>query len=90
MIAQEEKFEIIKKFAKSPNDTGSCEVQIGLITQRIEQIAGHLQLFKKDYHSRRGLVNLVEKRRTFLKYLAKNNKQSFDHVTQLIKQKTKK
>ncbi len=63
------KGETIKKFAKSENDTGSTEVQIALLTDRIEHLTTHLKDHKKDHHSRRGLLMLVGRRRRFLDYL---------------------
>ena len=63
------KSETIAKFAKSPGDTGSPEVQIALLTDRINHLTAHLKDHKKDHHSRRGLLMLVGRRRRFLDYL---------------------
>ena len=68
---KENKRNIIDKFAKSSNDTGSCEVQVALISQRIREISDHLRLFPKDKHSSLGLIKLVGQRRSFLKYVKK-------------------
>lgn len=68
------KAELIKKFARSSNDTGSTEVQIALLADRINQISGHLKKFPKDNHSRRGLQMLVGQRRSFEKYLERTDK----------------
>ena len=63
------KADTIAKFAKSENDTGSVEVQIALLTDRIKHLTDHLQTHKKDHHSRVGLLKLVGKRRRMLSYL---------------------
>ena len=76
------KNKILTKFAQSKNDTGSCEVQIGLISERIRQISLHLKQFPKDQHSRLGLLMLVGKRKTFLNYLKKKD---FAHYELTIK-----
>ncbi len=68
-LTKEEKEEIIKKFRVHDNDSGSPEVQIALLTERIKQLTGHFQVHKKDYHSRRGLLKLVGQRRRLLDYL---------------------
>ena len=65
------KQEIIEKYATHPGDTGSPEVQIALLTQRINHLNEHLKIHKKDHHSRRGLLKMVGVRRSFLKYLEK-------------------
>lgn len=61
--------EIVKKFGKDGNDTGSIEVQIALLTKRINLLTTHLQEHKHDHHSRRGLLKMVGKRRSLLNYL---------------------
>jgi small subunit ribosomal protein S15 len=63
----------ITKYGKSDTDTGSTEVQIALLTDRIDHLTEHLKTHKKDHHSRRGLLMLVGKRRRFLDYLADND-----------------
>jgi small subunit ribosomal protein S15 len=65
------KGDTIAKFAKSENDTGSPEVQIALLSDRITHLTEHLKMHKKDHHSRRGLLMLVGQRRRLLDYLAK-------------------
>ena len=67
------KQEIIEKYATPPGDTGSPEVQIALLTQRINHLNEHLKIHKKDHHSRRGLLKMVGVRRSFLKYLEKKD-----------------
>ena len=70
---KEIKTEIIKKYARSENDTGSPEVQIALLTERINELTEHLKANPKDHHSRRGLLLMVGKRRSLLDYLAKED-----------------
>ena len=85
MLSKERKGELIKEFAKSENDTGSCEVQIAIITERIKQIADHLKQFSKDHSSRRGLLKLVGKRKRFLNYLSKHSQESYTRLVGYIK-----
>ena len=68
-LTKQEKEEIIRKFRVHDTDSGSPEVQIALLTERIKQLTGHFQVHKKDYHSRRGLLKLVGQRRRLLDYL---------------------
>ena len=63
------KAELIKEYGKSENDTGSTEVQVALLTKRIDDLTGHLKDHKKDHHTRRGLLMLVGKRKRLLQYL---------------------
>ena len=69
MLDKQDKMEIIVRFATKEGDTGSPAVQIALLTGRIEYLTQHLQLHKKDHHSRRGLLKLVGQRRRLLNYL---------------------
>ena len=89
MLKKERKKEIIKDFSKSENDTGSSEVQIALITERINQISNHLKSFPKDKHSRNGLIKLVGKRRRFMNYLRKKNSERYEFVTKKLSIKKK-
>ncbi len=73
MILSEQKAEIIKKFGGDIQNTGLPEVQIALLTARIQDITNHLINHKKDNHSRRGLIKLVSKRKRLLNYLAKKD-----------------
>jgi len=73
MLSKERKAEIIKEFGRTPQDTGSPEVQIALLTERINQLTEHLKNNKKDHHSRRGLFKMVGQRRGFLEYLKKTD-----------------
>jgi len=65
--------EIIEKFKTHDTDTGSCEVQVALLTDRIQYLTDHFQQHSKDHHSRRGLLKLVGQRRSLLKYLQKKD-----------------
>ena len=82
-IPSPEKQEIISQFAVNTGDTGSPEVQVALLTRRIEKLVGHLRGNPHDNHSRRGLLGLVSKRRRLLNYLEKKDKKRFT----LIKEK---
>ena len=72
-LAREQKQEIISGFATSDSDTGSPEVQIALLTERIKELTEHLRRFPKDNHSRRGLLKLVGQRRRLLAYLVRKD-----------------
>lgn len=71
MMSAERKKEIIAAYGRTPNDTGSPEVQVALLTERINTLTEHLKENKKDHHSRRGLLKMVGKRRGLLDYLMK-------------------
>ncbi|MCB9807219.1 30S ribosomal protein S15 [Candidatus Peribacteria bacterium] len=79
-MKHELKKEIISKYAREKGDTGSPEVQIALLTVRIESLTAHLNEHKKDNHSRRGLLGLVQKRRRLKNYLQKTNPAAFKRV----------
>lgn len=70
-MLKEEKNAIIKEYAQHEGDTGSPEVQIALLTKRINDLTEHLKIHKKDHHSRRGLLKMVGQRRNLLNYLTK-------------------
>jgi small subunit ribosomal protein S15 len=72
-LTAETKREVIQKHGKSPGDTGSTEVQVALLTARINDLTEHLREHKKDHHSRRGLLMLVGKRRRLLQYLQRRD-----------------
>ena len=74
------KKDIIKSLAINSKDVGSAEVQIGLLSQKIEKLALHFKKFKKDKHSTLGLSKSVNKRKKLLSYLKKNNPKSYDNV----------
>ena len=71
MITKERKLELINKFGRTANDAGSPEVQIALLTERINELTEHLKANKNDHHSRRGLLKMVGQRRGLLAYLKK-------------------
>jgi small subunit ribosomal protein S15 len=73
MLTPEKKKDIISKFQQHEGDTGSPEVQIALLTTRINELTEHFQTHKKDHHSRRGLFKLVGQRRALLNYLKKSD-----------------
>ena len=71
MIAKEKKQAIIAEYGRTPNDTGSPEVQVAILTARIQELTEHLKANPKDHHSRRGLLKMVVQRRGLLDYLKK-------------------
>lgn len=73
MIAKEKKQAIIAEYARTPGDTGSPEVQIAILTARIQELTEHLKNNQKDHHSRRGLLKMVGQRRGLLDYLKKSD-----------------
>lgn len=85
MIKKEEKTKLIKKYARGEKDTGSPEVQIAILSERIKELTDHLGVHKKDNHSRRGLLTMVTKRRKLLNYLEGKNKKSYDKVVKSLK-----
>ncbi len=76
-LTAEEKQEIVTRFGKDENDTGSTQVQVALLTRRINDLTEHLREHKHDHHSRRGLLMLVGQRRRFLNYLQKNDLEGY-------------
>lgn len=84
MIAAEKKIEVVKEFARDAKDTGSPEVQIALLTERIKEVAGHIRNHKLDYHSRRGLVMMVAKRNRLLRYLSRTNPERYQDTIQRL------
>uniref|UniRef100_UPI0015767F18 30S ribosomal protein S15 n=1 Tax=Caldanaerobius polysaccharolyticus TaxID=44256 RepID=UPI0015767F18 len=82
-MSKEVKKEIIDKYKKHEGDTGSPEVQIALLTKRINDLNEHLAVHKKDHHSRRGLLKMVGKRRSLLNYLMKKD---YNKYKQLIEE----
>lgn len=80
MITKEKKSENVKKYGKSPSDTGSTQVQIALLTERIKDLSGHLKANKKDHSSTRGLLKMVGQRRRLLSYLKKRDLTSYNTI----------
>jgi small subunit ribosomal protein S15 len=81
-IDKERKEEIIKKFQTHEGDTGSSEVQIALLTARLNELGEHFQTHRKDHHSRRGLLKIVGRRRRLLDYLKKKNRERYQQILQ--------
>lgn len=79
-MLKERKQEIIKQFATHEGDTGSPEVQIAILTERINELNEHLKVHKKDHHSRRGLLKMVGVRRSFLAYLQKKDIERYRNI----------
>ncbi|HOV34454.1 MAG TPA: 30S ribosomal protein S15 [Candidatus Dojkabacteria bacterium] len=84
-LTNAEKTEVIKKYALHEGDTGSPEVQIALLTKQIDRLTEHLKIHKKDNHSRRGLLQMVGKRRRLLQYLKSSEPERFDALTKKLK-----
>ncbi len=83
-MTNEVKQQIIKEYAITENDTGSPEVQIALLTYRINELNAHLAIHKKDHHSRRGLLKMVGHRRNFLAYLQKNDIERYRSIVKRL------
>ena len=79
-VTKERKAELVKTFGKNENDTGSSEVQIAILTEEINELTEHLKTHIHDFHSKRGLLMKVGKRRSLLDYLKKNDIQSYREV----------
>ena len=77
MITREQKAELIKTYGRTPEDTGSPEVQIAILTERIKELTEHLKTHQKDHHSRRGLLKMVGQRRGLLDYLKKTDLEGY-------------
>ncbi|NBV76876.1 30S ribosomal protein S15 [bacterium] len=80
MLTKRKKANATKTVQRHDTDTGSPEVQVALLTRRIEELSSHLDKNKKDKHSRRGLLGLVAQRRSHLSYLEKTNKRAYNAV----------
>ena len=76
-ITAEKKAEVVQEYGKMDQDTGSVEVQIAILTERIKNLTGHSQRHGKDHHSRRGLLKLVGQRRRFLRYLHRKDLEGY-------------
>ncbi len=75
-----EKKEIVKDFGKNNTDTGSAEVQVALLTKKINELSEHFKIHKKDHHSRRGLLGMINNRRKLLKYLKGKNEEGYQEL----------
>jgi small subunit ribosomal protein S15 len=89
MLTVKKKEKIIKTVQMHDKDTGSAEVQIGILSKRIDELASHLKKNKKDNHSRRGLLQMVADRRSHLKYLKKKSGQRYKKVIKELDLKAK-
>ena len=83
-MTKEKKQELIQTYKREENDTGSPEVQIALLTERITELTEHLKVHKKDNHSRRGLLKMVGKRRNLLNYLAKKDVARYREIVEKL------
>ncbi|MCC6805611.1 MAG: 30S ribosomal protein S15 [Anaerolineae bacterium] len=83
-LTKNEKDTIIQEYARHEHDTGSPQVQIALLTQRIQQLTEHLKSHRQDQHSRRGLLKLVGQRRRHLKYLSQTDPDSYREILQRL------
>jgi small subunit ribosomal protein S15 len=80
MLSKQRKVNIIKKLQLKDTDTGSAEVQVGLLTKKIEELIDHLKTSPKDHHSRRGLLKMVGQRKRFLDYLRRNKTKNYQQI----------
>ena len=83
-MTAERKQEIINQYRRDEKDTGSSEVQIALLTERINELTEHLKVHKKDNHSRRGMLKMVGKRRNLLNYLAKKDENAYKELVKKL------
>ena len=83
-ITAERKAKLMGEFGKTAGDTGSPEVQVAILTERINNLTGHFKTHKKDRHSRRGLLKMVSRRRSLLDYLKRVNTERYADVIQLL------
>ena len=79
-----EKKEIVKEFGKKDTNTGSTEVQVALLTKKINELSEHFKAHKKDHHSRRGLLGMINNRRKLLKYLKGKNQEDYQSLIQKL------
>ena len=83
-VTTSRKAEVIKEFAQQPNDTGSPEVQVAILSERINNLTEHFKTHAKDNHSRRGLLKMVSQRRTLLDYLRRTNEKSYKQLIEKL------
>ena len=79
-LTKEQKQEIVAQYARSKDDTGSPEVQIAILTAQINELQGHFEVHKKDFHSRRGLLRMVSERRKLLDYLKGKSEERYNYL----------
>jgi len=87
MLTPEEKTKIVEKYKLHNTDTGSLEVQIALLTEEINRLLLHLKKHSKDFHSKRGLLKMVAKRRKFLRYLKEESEKRYNELVKKLKLK---
>jgi len=87
MLTPEEKLKVIEKYKLHDQDTGSSEVQIALLTEEIKRVLLHLKSHSKDLHTKRGLLKMVSKRRTLLKYLETEDEKRYQEIIKKIRLK---
>ena len=83
-ITAERKQEVIKEYATNPTDTGSPEVQVAILTERISNLTGHFKTHAKDNHSRRGLLKMVSQRRSLLDYLKRKDEARYRTIIEKL------
>ena len=83
-ITAERKNEVVREYARHEGDTGSPEVQVAILTERIKNLTGHLQTHKKDFHSRRGLLIMVGQRRRLLDYVKSREQSRYETLIQRL------
>ena len=83
-ISPQEKQDVIAQYATKPGDTGSVEVQVAILTKRIQNLTAHMQLHAKDFHSRRGLLMLVGQRRRLLDYAKGKSEERYRSIIQRL------
>ncbi|HEX7026907.1 MAG TPA: 30S ribosomal protein S15 [Gammaproteobacteria bacterium] len=83
-LSTDEKGKIVKEFGRSPNDSGSAEVQIALLTTNINNLSAHFDTHKKDHHSRLGLLRMVNQRRKLLDYLKRKDQDRYQALIQRL------
>ena len=79
-VTKEQKAELVKKYGKSDTDTGSAEVQVAILSARIKELTEHMKSHQKDFHTRRGLLMLVGRRRRLLSYIKKNDIENYRNL----------
>ena len=83
-LTKEQKQEIVAQYARSKDDTGSPEVQIAILTAQINELQGHFEVHKKDFHSRRGLLRMVSERRNLLDYLKSRDEARYNDLREKL------
>ena len=84
MLTKRVKTAVVKDAARHDTDTGSPDVQVAILTRKISELTSHLKKNKKDFHSRRGLLQMVADRRTHLRYLEKNDKRRYSAIVKKL------